>query len=375
MIGAISPRNFKCFHAERFRLGALTLLTGINGSGKSSLLQSVLLLRQAVDPLSRGDFVRLNGPHQLQLGQALDVFNMRVDEGERSIQPKLELTSGETLQWEFSVPGEEALVLKVARRPESLPEGARGLSHHFTYLCAERVGPRDVASMDALPTDHLGVGTQGEFTAQVLVQREREPVREALRHPETESRGGVTYLGKQVELWMSELVPGLELRAQAFQGTNAVALRMRRSGSTLDWLRPTNMAFGVTYVLPIIIAGLLSPPGALFIVENPEAHLHPSGQSRIGRFLGMLAAAGVQVLVETHSDHVLNGIRLAVAMKEHPLRPEHVVIHHFHADREKGSRATEITVSPTGNLSTWPKGFFDQSEQDLAHIVRARRGQ
>jgi predicted ATPase len=219
------------------------------------------------------------------------------------------------------------------------------------------------------------VGTQGEFTAQVLALREREQVREALRHPDTERRGGVTYLGKQVELWLGDLVPGLELRAQSFQGTNSVALRMRRSSSTLDWLRPTNMAFGVSYALPIIVAGLLSPPGSLFLIENPEAHLHPSGQSRIGRFLARLAATGVQVVVETHSDHVLNGIRLAVATREHPITPEQVVIHHFDAQPAPGSRSTEISVTPTGGLSTWPKGFFDQSEQDLALLVKARRSQ
>lgn len=374
MISAITVHNFKCFHRERFRLGALTLLTGINGSGKSSLIQALLLLRQTVDQSAPRQFIRLNGPYQLQLGQALDVFNMMAEDPARNIRFELELSKEQVLRWQLSAADDEALALEVTQRPESLPEEASGLTEYFTYLCAERVGPRDISPMDALPADRLGVGVQGEFTAQVLVQRERETIREALRHPDTERLGGVTYLGKQVELWMRDLVPGLELRAQMLQGTNAAALRMKRSGGTLDWLRPTNMAFGVSYALPIVVAGLLSPPGALFLVENPEAHLHPSGQSRIGRFLSTLAAAGVQVVVETHSDHVLNGTQLAAVMKEHPLQHDQVLIHHFSAE-PTGAQATEITVSPAGSLSTWPRGFFDQSERDMANIIKARRNQ
>ena len=73
------------------------------------------------------------------------------------------------------------------------------------------------------------------------------------------------------------------------------------------------MGFGVTYSLPIILSGLIAKEKGLLIVENPEAHLHPAGQSRMGVFLAWLAGKGVQVLVETHSDHIINGIRRAIA--------------------------------------------------------------
>ncbi|HND20426.1 MAG TPA: AAA family ATPase, partial [Acidobacteriota bacterium] len=132
----------------------------------------------------------------------------------------------------------------------------------------------------------------------------------------------------QTELWMRELIPDLEIRALTLPGVTAAALRFRKRGHLDDWVRPANMGFGVSYTLPIIVAGLLARPGHMLVVENPEAHLHPQGQSRIGRFLALLAAKGVQVLIETHSDHVLNGIRLA-ATDEHPLQPENVLIHFF----------------------------------------------
>ena len=125
--------------------------------------------------------------------------------------------------------------------------------------------------------------------------------------------------------------------------------------------------------LPVIVAGLLAPPGSLFLVENPEAHFHPAGQSRIGRFLAVLAASGVQVIVETHSDHVLNGVRLAAVDPAHPVRHDQIIVQYFHADDSAAKRALPIDVTAKGGLSTWPDGFFDQSEKDLAAILEARR--
>jgi predicted ATPase len=372
MIATLKPGRFKCFTDEAFALGKLTLLTGVNGAGKSSLLQSLLLLRQASDGEDRR-FVRLNGPHMLQLGRASDVFNLVAGGLEHGITAEMTVAGGATRRWSFTAETEDDLVLLVDERPGTA-ELPSGLAADFTYLSAERLGPRDLAPLDAAPSGRVGVGVQGEFTAQVLLQRERERIRPALHHPSTGAgaRALPVYLGKQVELWMRELVPGLELRVQSFEGANAVALRMRRSGGVQDWQRPTNMAFGVSYALPVVVAGLLASPGALLLVENPEAHLHPSAQSNMGNFLATVAAAGAQVIVETHSDHVLNGVRLAVA-RQHPLRADDVVIHHFEASDGR-PRFTRIQVSDGGELSTWPAGFFDQTEKDLAELVQARRG-
>jgi predicted ATPase len=373
MIVKIKPGRFKCFGDETFALGKLTLLTGVNGAGKSSLLQLLLLLRQASDPGDERKFVRLNGPHMLQLGRAADVFNLVAGGLEHGIAAELTAAHGATCRWSFTAETEDDLVLIVQERPGTFEELPFGLAADFTYLSAERLGPRDLSPLDAAPLSGVGVGVQGEFTPQVLLQRDRERIRPELHHPSTDVGGRAlpVYLGKQVELWMRELVPGLELRVQSFEGANAVALRMRRSGAIQDWLRPTNMAFGVSYALPVIVAGLLASPDALLLVENPEAHLHPSAQSSIGQFLATVAAAGAQVVVETHSDHVINGVRLAVA-RDHRLRPPDVVIHHFEVS-DGQPRFTQINVSEGGELSTWPTGFFDQTEKDLAQLVKARR--
>jgi predicted ATPase len=121
-----------------------------------------------------------------------------------------------------------------------------------------------------------------------------------------------------------------------------------------------------------VVAGLLAKPASLLIVDSPEAHLHPAAQSAMGGFLGRVAAAGVQVLVETHSDHILNGIRLAVVDNLHPLRRQDVAIHHL-TITETGLSAGSITINSRGALSQHPTDFFDQAEKDIAAIILHRR--
>src|SRR5260221_6265573 len=107
---------------------------------------------------------------------------------------------------------------------------------------------------------------------------------------------------------------------------NLLTLGIRPNDAT-DRLRPQNVGYGLSHVLPILTACLGAQTGALLLIENPESHLHPSGQSAMGEFLAQVASAGIQLIVETHSDHVLNGIRRAV--KRGQLTPQDVAIHFF----------------------------------------------
>jgi predicted ATPase len=135
----------------------------------------------------------------------------------------------------------------------------------------------------------------------------------------------------------------------------------------------TNLGFGISYVLPIIATGLIAKKGTYLIVENPEAHLHPSAQSKMGRFLAMVADAGVNVIVETHSDHIVNGIQIAVAEKE--IENTSVTIN-FYSSKNGNTQPdiTPINISEKGELSDWPKGFFDQTQIDYSHLFKLRKG-
>jgi predicted ATPase len=158
----------------------------------------------------------------------------------------------------------------------------------------------------------------------------------------------------------------VQIDTEAFIGTSLTALKFRTGE---DWIKPTNMGFGITYALPVVLAGLSGCKEGLLVVENPEAHLHPSGQSQMGIFLARMAAAGLQVIVETHSDHVLNGIRRAVGEQKVLLHTD-VVVHYFDVETPEPQA---LSISPNGAISSWPRGFFDQFQIDVAALTKIRR--
>ena len=179
---------------------------------------------------------------------------------------------------------------------------------------------------------------------------------------------------RQVEKRMQQFFPGCVLDLNKVPRTNSVTLGIRTSSAT-DYHRPVNTGFGVTQVLPVVVAALSARKEDLLLIENPAVHLHPAGQAKMGHFLAEVAAAGVQVLVETHSDHVLNGIRRAV--KDNTLSSEEVKLHFFRPRSEQpdgaASQTTPQVESPAidanGNLDHWPDGFFDQFDKDMNYFA------
>jgi len=165
---------------------------------------------------------------------------------------------------------------------------------------------------------------------------------------------------------MKQFFPETSLIVQQVPQTNIVTLGLRTSDAT-DYHRPVNVGFGLTQVLPIIVAALSSRPGDLLLVENPEVHLHPAGQALMGQFLAQVAGAGVQVIVETHSDHVLNGIRRAV--RSSTISSEGVVLHFFTRRGEKSPQVTSPILDSSGSIDRWPEGFFDQFDKDTSHFA------
>ncbi|AUB80158.1 DUF3696 domain-containing protein [Candidatus Thiodictyon syntrophicum] len=369
MIDQLHIRGFKRFADQALDLAPLVVLAGLNGTGKTSVIHALVLAREASIEDS-AESIRLNGPVGLELGTAEDVHNWGA-EGDIDFDMRHDRDET-TASWRFGVPANapEALYLEVAARPDNPPFAFTRASRAFTYLCAERLGPRSVLGASALPADALEVGVRGEYCAQVLAALGDRPLNDTQRlHPEREP-GTAPLLKYELERWLGEIVKAVEIDTESFPGTLVTALRFRAPGG--DWVRAPNMGFGVSYALPIVLAGLVASPGGLLVVENPEAHLHPAGQSRIGVYLAWLAGCGIQVIVETHSDHVLNGVRRAIG--EHRYLPcEHATVHFFDSDESDTARVTPLLFTAMGGVSDWPRGFFDQYQIDVSALGRIRR--
>ncbi|KDA03441.1 DUF3696 domain-containing protein [Hyphomonas oceanitis] len=367
MIVSANIKGFKRFADEHFDLAPLTVLTGLNGSGKTSLLQAVLLVAEASTAKSAS--LRLNGPFGLELGTAEDVLNWQ------STSP-IEISfcehGTEASKWQFAVPYEEAFYLDISEHPACSLKPFSGAPRAFTYLSAERLGPRGFTATSPVPEAELVVGARGEYCAHVLSVLGDRPIDNVDRAHPLNQDASPRLLKYEVEQWLSEIARPIEVTGERAVGATVAELKFRTPGST--WVRSTNMGFGITYALPIVLAGLIAETGGLMLVENPEAHLHPAGQSRMGVFLAWLAGRGVQIVVETHSDHVVNGIRRAIA--EHCYLPsDSALLHWFGGETEAAGQAVSdtLSVSDTGSVSDWPKGFFDQYQIDVSSLGRIRR--
>ncbi|MCX2564708.1 DUF3696 domain-containing protein [Acetobacter thailandicus] len=367
MINGITIDGFKRFASASFEMGPLTLLTGLNGSGKTSLLQALLLAKEA--STTSGTSLSLNGPFNLQLGTAEDVLNWR---SSSPIGISFEFPERLSVEWKFLVSSEEALFLDIASRPDNLPFALSGRPRAFSYLSAERLGPRAFTEMSPLPDAELEVGINGEFCAHILSSLGNRVIGSVDRSHPLYTNATPRLLKYEVEQWLSEITRPIEVDGRQAGGAAVVELTFRTGGS--NWVKATNMGFGITYALPIVLAGLIAENDGILLIENPEAHLHPAGQSQMGVFLAWLAGRGVQVIVETHSDHVVNGIRRAIA--EHAyLDASSTFVHWFGNDGTNLDELTHNTLSinEIGSFSDWPSGFFDQYQIDVSALGRIRR--
>jgi predicted ATPase len=403
VIESILIDGYKCLRESTpLSTSNLNVLVGSNGAGKSSVLQTLLLLRQSAEKDGIVKDLHLSGP-LYEGGTAKDVLHPAAEH-----QIKVTLKSDDVdVSFSFLYSREEnsdapTRLLK-ANSAGKLPESLFQKNSVFGYINAERLGPRVTYS---LPPDdlHLSgvVGKYGEYTTAVLARAANRPYGidgwpTPISGPDImgvilnqtpqiakdlanavmsidgldlekkifESAGRLDLLCNVMLGW---IIPGASFKANENAQTDSAMLEyIRDPNQTKTSVRATHTGFGLTYTLPIIAATLSLDKNGLLLIENPEAHLHPFSQSRIGAFLAIMAATGRQIFIETHSDHVINGIRLAIRKKL--IQPEMVFINFFQRQiNDEKSTITQIRPDATGRLDRWPSGFLDQIENDLSQL-------
>lgn len=355
-------QGYKCFVDQTISLNQLTVLAGSNSAGKSSVIQALLLMRQAVDrkifDIGTAE-IALNDIYALRLGTYDDIIN----EASNDIRISLD---GNTYTMPFPDERAEQYAAQMLLSDSVNPSPSIIRDKEFRYLNSERLGPRDIAHFRQ--ETFVTCGYQGETTAQAILQTEKRmtDVDTARLCPGSTQ----TKLRMQIDTWLDYLFPGTVITVEprgSLHGQIMVKDTMRGVVKSAP-----NIGFGISYALPIIVEALLATPSTMLIVENPEAHLHPSAQTKMGYFLARMAQAGVVTIIETHSDHLINGIQIAAANRVTDC--DIVTINFFRRDDHTPEMMIEqIALNPKGELSKWPRGFFDQAQVDFAELFRARK--
>ncbi|MES2702078.1 MAG: DUF3696 domain-containing protein [Bacteroidota bacterium] len=372
MLVDLNLYQFKRFKNENIELSQLTLLTGVNGMGKSSVIQALIILRQSFD---RGE-LQNNGKLIIEDKDLVNLISpddmLYADADDKKVAITLEDDRENKATWVVIAEGTSNTLPYEYQNKEGDIYDSSLFADTFQYLEAERIGPR--VSYDRLTVNraHSPIGYRGEFVANRILDAVTNLEKVALEKVILGKGGKNIY--DQLSTWVSEIIyPDTKV---LIDGSNSSKIDLKYSfkEQPTKVFNPMNIGFGFSYALPVIVAILTAKPGSLLIVENPEAHLHPKGQSRMGMLLALAAESGLQIIVETHSDHLLNGIRVVARGKTDygSINAGNIKVHFFKRElMEDGSYINKrsLSVSSSGKLSGWPLGFFDEWENNLRHLI------
>lgn len=369
MIEFVNIKNFKTLLCASFPLGPLNLFSGLNGMGKSTLVQSLLLLRQSYERNTlKNKGLLLNGDY-LNIGTGKDALSSFSEQEEIIFTVKWDELDQPTC-FEFGYQHDSDLLPLRKTGIDSPLEELSLFNSNFQYLSADRLSPQSHHQLSEFHIRDLkSLGHHGEFAVHfIAVNGAKDLEIEALKHQKAIS----STLLANIEAWMSDITPGLKIKAVAQPQFNSASLSysFSQGKEITEEFKPQNVGFGLSYVLPVVTSILSSAKGDLLIIENPESHLHPAGQSLMGRLCAIAAKNGVQLIVESHSDHFLNGIRVAV--KQHEVDSSDVKVFFLQRDIHNPIHASEVmypNIDDQGRIDCWPDGFFDQWDKELDQLL------
>ena len=367
MINKIEINNFKVLKEAVLNCSNLNLFAGINGMGKSSALQVLLLLRQSY----KNDFLKTHGlalkGKYVDVGVGKDALYQFAKKEE--VIFKIGLDEEESYKWHFAYDSDSDMLPFISAPEEVINYSEISLfNNNFQYLNADRFVPKNFyLRSDFEVVQNRNIGIRGEYVAHFLSVYGIEIIPKILCRKESRSNS----LIHQVWAWMSLINPGIKINVEELNSIDAIKLAYQfetESGYTNE-IKPPNVGFGITYALPVVVSLLSAKKDDLLIIENPESHLHPKGQSIIGELMALSAKNGVQIFVETHSDHILNGIRVSVANGIHPSLIKFFFFNRALNNSEHYSQISCPVIDDSGRIDEWPEGFFDEWDNNLMKLL------
>jgi predicted ATPase len=343
MITKLELINYKSFLNAAVDIRPLTLLVGLNSSGKSSLIQAVNMVLSY---------------HRTGNIELPDHASPRLQKSKSSkdnfFRLKMQMGSVGSLDLRVTIDGETYNFAG-----DAVPKGTAVPPSQ--YISASRLGPQNILNLNP-EYRNAEIGTRGEYIIDYIDKNRDTVINERLIRQGDKERNR---LWENIDAWIQYISPGVSLGYEIKRDQNA-------SYPSYNKVLPTETGFGLSYTLPVITASLVPAAGgeSLLLLENPEGHLHPRGQAAIGELLSLAASAGKQIICETHSDHIINSVRVAV--REKKIAGGQVVILFFESipsDTEPYSRITPIVMDGNGSLDSYPDNFLDEWSIQLAKLI------
>ena len=382
MIQSIEIKNFKSIKAKYFPLRNLNVVLGMNGQGKSSFIQSFLLLRQS-EKLSDG-ILKLNGGDNglVNMGTTKDARYQYSKENENlSFALQFKGTEPYLMEFNYEIDA-DVFKQKITSSNYIIQNQKEALfTNKFQYLNAQRIEPKatNIGSYSSV-VEANDIGKYGQYTAHYIELRSNEDVVfENVLHKDSKTYDELTKtettnktLINQINLWLGEISPGVNVRTTKVSSDLILleyVFKQPNFGNT-NRFKPENVGFGISYALHIVTALLKAKQGDLLIIENPESHIHPRGQAELGKLITLVAQNDVQVIIETHSDHIINGFRIGV--KEQPEMKDRAILFYFEkviTENEQYSKITNIEIDNKGELSEYPKNLLEEWCNQLLKLL------
>jgi predicted ATPase len=348
MLNEIEVLNLKSIDKALLKLAPLTVLTGVNSSGKSTVIQALMLLIKYSDESNRYSMEELIR----YLGDFSSIRNKKANA--RSID--IRVTDTDSVQHNISI---QANGVERNSTLRYLYEGRNTEEvNELFYLNANRIGAQEL-----VPSSERKVGNIGEFLFSSF-----EKIKGRALPPELIKFEGSKTIAYQLSQWLSFITCSpTELVTEKVSDQVKVSFLVKDIDSNVS---PFNLGAGMSYVAKVLIICLMAKKGDLVLLENPEIQLHPKTQALLGVFLTFISSKGIQLIIETHCEHLIN--KIAYQIYEDEIDAKDVVIHYKPSVSESFQT---ILIDENGefndedgNVQSFPTGFFDATLADLMNM-------
>ena len=355
MITNITLENFKCFRQVSINPKRLTVLIGPNGTGKSSVLQALLLIKQSVgaDKLNyEGEYISLSGPDDLIPNfipePSLPYLQLRTEnESKANSENDKSIFAAEfSTDLRLFPPGEHGGPIQTGMLNRLSPIGQVLSKLAFVPAIRGFLRPDYLLGEEQTRGYSLGKGHSAM---------------------EEQLATNLVYSGPLERLSrLMETVTGTGLRADMVKGRRIQVKSMTSSGA----VNIVAEGFGTNALIQLLLQLITAENKSTVLIEEPEIHLHPKAQTELAEVLADTAKAeDKQIIMTTHSEHLLS--RLLTLVAEKRLSPEELAIYSFEKDDKGECSATEIEVTELGQVTSGLTGFFDANLEEMDRYIKA----